>query len=270
MGATLVNTATVTTRPSIRTRRTTPRPRPRTRRASTRTTPTTTRCRTTGRRASASIRRRAPATTAPAAIPTATAAPTSRSISEGSHPRGFVITYLAEGATGTFFDTRLALANPTGTPALRAAPVSSVTTARWSCRSTRTIAPHSRATIDVDERRRTWAAPRSRRSIEADVQVVADRTMTWDADRLRQPRRARHADAHRDDLVPRRRRDARLLRPVLPDSEPGHDAGGGGGHVPAAGAAGADRAHVHRWRRQRASRSTSTTCRASAEPRCRR
>ena len=34
-------------------------------------------------------------------------------LQEASHPRGFVITYLAEGATGTFFDTRIALANPT-------------------------------------------------------------------------------------------------------------------------------------------------------------
>ena len=30
---------------------------------------------------------------------------------DGTHPRGFVITYLAEGATGSFFDTRLAIAN---------------------------------------------------------------------------------------------------------------------------------------------------------------
>ena len=37
---------------------------------------------------------------------------------EGTHPRGFVITYLAEGATGAFFDTRLAIANPTPLPAL--------------------------------------------------------------------------------------------------------------------------------------------------------
>ena len=37
---------------------------------------------------------------------------------DGTHPRGFVITYLAEGATGVTFDTRLAIANPTGAPAL--------------------------------------------------------------------------------------------------------------------------------------------------------
>ena len=44
-------------------------------------------------------------------------------LQEGSHPRGFVITYLAEGATGTFFDTRIALANPTATTAARAGPL---------------------------------------------------------------------------------------------------------------------------------------------------
>ena len=37
---------------------------------------------------------------------------------DGTHPRGFVITYLAEGATGAFFDTRLAIANPAALPAL--------------------------------------------------------------------------------------------------------------------------------------------------------
>src|SRR4030095_1940929 len=67
---------------------------------------------------------------------------------EGSHPRGFVITYLAEGATGTFFDTRIALANPTAS------------TAHVLCRyqkdngtvvsDYRSILPFSRLTIDVD------------------------------------------------------------------------------------------------------------------------
>jgi uncharacterized repeat protein (TIGR01451 family) len=37
---------------------------------------------------------------------------------QGTHPRGFVITYLAEGATGSFFDTRLAIANPGNKDAL--------------------------------------------------------------------------------------------------------------------------------------------------------
>jgi uncharacterized repeat protein (TIGR01451 family) len=100
-------------------------------------------------------------------------------LQEGSHPRGFVITYLAEGATGTFFDTRLALANPTSQ------------TARVLCRyqkdngvvvaDFRTMAPFSRLTIDVDGVASMADAAFSS-LIEADVQVVADRTMTWGAD----------------------------------------------------------------------------------------
>jgi uncharacterized repeat protein (TIGR01451 family) len=99
-------------------------------------------------------------------------------LAEGSHPRGFVITYLAEGATGTFFDTRLALANPTGQ------------TARVLCRyqkddgtvvaDYRTMAPMSRLTIDVDGVTSMASAAFSS-LIEADVQIVADRTMTWGA-----------------------------------------------------------------------------------------
>jgi uncharacterized repeat protein (TIGR01451 family) len=99
-------------------------------------------------------------------------------LGEGSHPRGFVITYLAEGATGTFFDTRLALANPTAS------------TARVLCRfqkddgtvvpEYRTIGPFSRLTIDVDGVALMGNVAFSS-LVEADVQIVADRTMTWDA-----------------------------------------------------------------------------------------
>ena len=96
----------------------------------------------------------------------------------GSHPRGFVITYLAEGATGTFFDTRLAIANPTGTPAR--------VLARFQKGDGTVVpdyahdAPFSRLTIDVDGVPR-WRSAAFSTLIEADVQVVADRTMTWDA-----------------------------------------------------------------------------------------
>jgi len=100
-------------------------------------------------------------------------------LQEGSHPRGFVITYLAEGATGTFFDTRIALANPTAS------------TAHVLCRyqkddgtvvsDPRTMLPFSRLTIDVDGVASMASAAFSS-LIEADVQVVADRTMTWGTD----------------------------------------------------------------------------------------
>ncbi|MBA2353094.1 MAG: DUF11 domain-containing protein, partial [Acidobacteria bacterium] len=97
---------------------------------------------------------------------------------EGTHPRGFVITYLAEGATGSFFDTRLAIANPTASPALvltrfQRADGSTIT-------DYRVVAPLSRTTIDVDTVPGLESAEFST-LIEADVQVVADRTMSWDA-----------------------------------------------------------------------------------------
>jgi uncharacterized repeat protein (TIGR01451 family) len=97
-------------------------------------------------------------------------------LQDGSHPRGFVITYLAEGATGTFFDTRIALANPTAS------------TAHVLCRyqkdngtvvsDYRAMVPFSRLTIDVDGVA-SMADVAFSSLIEADVQVVADRTMTW-------------------------------------------------------------------------------------------
>jgi hypothetical protein len=99
-------------------------------------------------------------------------------LANGSHPRGFVITYLAEGATGTFFDTRLAIANPTGTPAKVLTRFQKSTGAVVPLFSN--VGAHSRATIDVD----TVAGMEDEAFstlIEADVQVVADRTMTWDS-----------------------------------------------------------------------------------------
>jgi hypothetical protein len=99
-------------------------------------------------------------------------------LANGSHPRGFVITYLAEGATGTFFDTRLAIANPTGTPAK--------VLSRFQ-RQDGSVVPlfsnvgaFTRATIDVDTVP-NMASEAFSTLIEADVQVVADRTMTWDS-----------------------------------------------------------------------------------------
>ena len=96
---------------------------------------------------------------------------------DGTHPRGFVITYLAEGATGAFFDTRLAIANPTSSPAL--------VLTRFqrgdgtTIRDYRIVPAMQRTTIDVETIAGLEAAEFST-LIEADVQVVADRTMTWD------------------------------------------------------------------------------------------
>ena len=87
-----------------------------------------------------------------------------------------MITYLAEGATGTFFDTRIALANPTA--------IAAHVLARYQkddgtvVSDSRTMLPFSRLTIDVDDLSSMASAAFSS-LIEADVQVVADRTMTW-------------------------------------------------------------------------------------------
>jgi uncharacterized repeat protein (TIGR01451 family) len=96
---------------------------------------------------------------------------------QGTHPRGFVITYFAEGATGAFFDTMIALANPSNTQAL--------VLLRFQkdngevVRLYKVVAPHSRATVDVDQVA-GMAETAFSTLIEADVQIVADRTMSWD------------------------------------------------------------------------------------------
>jgi uncharacterized repeat protein (TIGR01451 family) len=98
----------------------------------------------------------------------------------GTHPRGFVITYFAEGATGSFFDTRIALANPGNTDALVLARFQ-----RDDGQEVRhfiRVAAHSRATIECAQVPGLESANFST-VIEADEQVVADRTMTWDKTR---------------------------------------------------------------------------------------
>jgi len=96
---------------------------------------------------------------------------------DGSHPRGFVITYLAEGATGAFFDTRLAVANPTDAVArilFRFQKDDGTVVSHY-----RRIQPHSRYTLDVETVPGMQSASFST-LLEGDVQVVADRTMSWD------------------------------------------------------------------------------------------
>ena len=95
---------------------------------------------------------------------------------EGTHPRGFVITYLAEGATGAFFDTRLAIANPSALPALVLTRFQK--SDGTTIRDYRTIPAMSRATIDVKTVAGLEAAEFAT-LVEADVQVVVDRTLSW-------------------------------------------------------------------------------------------
>ena len=97
---------------------------------------------------------------------------------QGTHPRGFVITYFAEGATGSFFDTVIAVANPTATRALVLSRFQREDGA--VIRKYQVVEAHSRATIVVEQIPGMASAAFST-LIEADVPVVADRTMSWDS-----------------------------------------------------------------------------------------
>jgi len=97
---------------------------------------------------------------------------------DGTHPKGFHTRYFAEGATSTFFDVSVALANPT----IRAASV----LLRFLS-TDGTIRSHS---LSVPPLARRTVRPRDLPGlekaefstvIESDVEVVVDRTMTWDA-----------------------------------------------------------------------------------------
>lgn len=85
--------------------------------------------------------------------------------------------YFAEGATGSFFDTRIALLNPTGVPAevlfsfQRADAV--------VIRSTMTLAAGARATVRPATIAGLETAEFSTR-IDSEQPIVADRTMFWD------------------------------------------------------------------------------------------
>ncbi len=97
---------------------------------------------------------------------------------QGTHPRGFVITYFAEGATGSFFDTVIAVANPGATRALVLTRFQREDGA--VIRKYQVVEAHSRATIVVEQVPGMASAAFST-LIEADVPVVADRTMSWDS-----------------------------------------------------------------------------------------
>ncbi len=97
---------------------------------------------------------------------------------EGTHPRGFNTRYFAEGASGAFFDTSVALANPDpGTAAsvlIRFLRSDGTTFGHYV-----SMPPMSRRSVD------TTSFPELHdvefaTVVESDVAIVADRTMAWD------------------------------------------------------------------------------------------
>ena len=162
---------------------------------------------TTGKRCSGCTRKVAPASAAPRADPDSDGLTNAEEFARGSHPRGTAARYLAEGAAGTFFATRYAIANPhRSSQADRIAP-RPWTAAAWCggpCGSSRAAASSS-----TPGRMNLGTAVFSA-VVESDLPVVVDRLMTWG-------NRARSRTA----ATPRRRRAPRPARPgSLPRARP--------------------------------------------------
>jgi hypothetical protein len=96
----------------------------------------------------------------------------------GTHPRGFFTRYFAEGAASSFFDTTLALLNPSlnaATVLLRFQKSDCTSISHYLAFPGRT-----RKTVSTNEVGGMATAEFST-VIESDEALVADRTMTWDA-----------------------------------------------------------------------------------------
>jgi len=88
------------------------------------------------------------------------------------------VQYLAEGATESFFDTRLALFNPSDT-AMAVVQLTFQTQAGTNVPYALTVPPHARRTLDVQTIPQLAAASFSTR-IDSSTTLIVDRTMTWD------------------------------------------------------------------------------------------
>lgn len=96
---------------------------------------------------------------------------------DGTHPRGYVSRYLAEGATSTFFSTRLALLNPGNEAAIILTRY--LKNDGSSVPNVVNLAGLRRATIDVGTLPGLDQAEFAT-VVESDALVVVDRTMKWD------------------------------------------------------------------------------------------
>lgn len=96
----------------------------------------------------------------------------------GTHPRGFVTRYLAEGAHSSFFRTDLALLNPTGTPGHTM--IRAVTAEGLAVDRAIEVGPFTRRTLSSAQLFGSASTAFATR-VESDVAIVVDRTMSWDA-----------------------------------------------------------------------------------------
>ncbi len=96
----------------------------------------------------------------------------------GSHPRGFVHRYFAEGVSSTFFSTRVALLNPDDTERhvlLRFETATGAQVSTW-----RTVPARTRTTVFAGTVAGLETAEFATH-VESDGLVVADRLVSWDA-----------------------------------------------------------------------------------------
>jgi hypothetical protein len=95
----------------------------------------------------------------------------------GTNPRGFYVRYLAEGATSSFFDVRLALLNPgdTGTTAV----LSFFQAGKAPIPLAVSVPARTRVTVNPKEVASLATAEFST-TVESDQLLVVDRTMSWD------------------------------------------------------------------------------------------
>lgn len=113
-------------------------------------------------------------------------------IAAGTHPTGYIKRYLAEGATGSFFTTTLALTNPGQADA--AVVLEYFRSDGTMIPQRLVVAPHSRATVNVGLLAGLEAEAFST-VMESNRLVVLDRSMTWDVTGY-----GRHAETAQPEL----------------------------------------------------------------------
>jgi uncharacterized repeat protein (TIGR01451 family) len=111
---------------------------------------------------------------------------------DGTHPRGLFKRYLAEGSTGSFFDTEIELLNPGDTPArvLLEYQLQVADPAHPHPSDYLIIPPNARRSINPAV---TLGAASFSTIVESDVEIVVERTMKWDS---------RHYGSHAETSQP--------------------------------------------------------------------